>query len=117
MSRILIAEDNDANMKLMFDILVASGFDVDKAVDGEEALAKLNQNEYDLLILDIQMPKKSGYDVLKEMTKKIDVLIVSACAMEKDIALAQNIGCLDYLTKPIKVFAFLDKVKKILNNS
>ena len=115
MAKILIAEDNESNMKLMFDILVASGFDVDKAIDGEEALEKLRQNSYDLLILDIQMPKKSGYDVLKETTKKIDVLIVSACAMEKDIALAQNIGCLDYITKPIKIFSFLEKVKNITN--
>ena len=115
MAKILIAEDNDANMKLMFDILIASGFEVDKALDGEDALTKIEQNNYDLLILDIQMPKKSGYDVLKEIKKELKVLVVSACAMEKDIALAQNIGCLDYLTKPIKVFAFLEKVKNILN--
>lgn len=115
MSKILIAEDNESNIKLMFDILVASGFDVDKAFDGEETLLKIEQNDYDLLILDIQMPKKSGYDVLKEIKKELKVLVVSACAMEKDIALAQNIGCLDYLTKPIKVFSFLDKVKTILN--
>ena len=70
MHKILIAEDNESNMKLMFDILVASGFNVDKALDGEEALEKLENYDYDLLILDIQMPKKSGYDVLKETTKK-----------------------------------------------
>ena len=116
MSKILIAEDNDSNMKLMFDILTANGFSVDKANDGEDALEKIKQNDYDLLVLDIQMPKKSGYDVLKEMTKKVNVLVVSACAMEKDISLAQNIGCLDYITKPIKVFSFLEKVKTILNN-
>ena len=115
MSKILIAEDNESNMKLMYDILSASGFDVDKAVDGEEALDKISQNSYDLLILDIQMPKKSGYDVLKEIKKELKVLVVSACAMEKDITLAQNIGCLDYLTKPIQVFSFLEKVKNILN--
>ena len=115
MAKILIAEDNDSNMKLMFDILVASGFEVDKALDGEEAIEKVSQNDYDLLILDIQMPKKSGYDVLKEIKKELNVLVVSACAMEKDITLAQNIGCLDYLTKPIKVFSFLEKVKNILN--
>lgn len=114
MAKILIAEDNESNMKLMYDILCASGFEVDKAVDGEEALEKISQNNYDLLILDIQMPKKSGYDVLKEMQKELKVLIVSACAMEKDISLAQNIGCLDYLTKPIQVFSFLSKVKELL---
>ena len=103
MSKILIAEDNDSNMKLMFDILTANGFSVDKANDGEDALEKIKQNDYDLLVLDIQMPKKSGYDVLKEMTKKVNVLVVSACAMEKDISLAQNIGCLDY----IKYFIYI----------
>lgn len=116
MSKILIAEDNDSNMKLMFDILTASGFAVDKAMDGEDALVKIEQNDYDLLVLDIQMPKKSGYEVLKEINKELKVLVVSACAMEKDISLAQNIGCVDYLTKPIKVFSFLEKVKNILQN-
>ena len=114
MAKILIAEDNESNMKLMFDILVASGFEVDKAFDGEDALQKIEQNNYELLILDIQMPKKSGYDVLKETKKELKVLVVSACAMEKDIVLAKNIGCIDYLTKPIQVFSFLAKVKEIL---
>ncbi len=114
MARILIAEDNESNMKLMFDVLVASGFEVEKAFDGVEALEKLSKNDYDLLILDIQMPKKSGYDVLKEIKKNIKVLVVSACAMEKDIALAKNIGCLDYMTKPVKIFVLLEKVKNIL---
>lgn len=114
MPRILIAEDNESNMKLMFDVLVASGFEVDKAFDGIEALEKFSQKDYDLLILDIQMPKKSGYDVLKELDKKAKVLVVSACAMETDIYLAKNIGCLDYMTKPIKIFTFLEKVKSLV---
>lgn len=114
MPKILIAEDNETNMKLMFDVLTAKGYEVEKALDGEEALEKLSQNSYDLLILDIQMPKKSGYDVLKEMKNNIKVLIVSACAMAQDIELAKNIGCLDYMTKPIKVFAFLEKVNSLI---
>ncbi len=115
MTKILIAEDNESNMKLMYDLLSSQNYDVHKAFDGEEALQKLKNNNYDLLILDIQMPKKSGYDVLKEINTPIKVIIVSACAMEKDIELAKNIGYLNYLTKPIKVFAFLEKVKAALN--
>lgn len=114
MARILIAEDNESNMKLMFDVLCANGFEVDKAFDGVEALEKISENDYDLLILDIQMPKKSGYEVLEEIEKEIKILVVSACAMEKDIELAKNIGCLDYMTKPVKIFALLEKVKNIL---
>ena len=114
MPKILIAEDNETNMKLMYDILTAKGYEVDKSVDGEDALEKLSQSNYDLLILDIQMPKMSGYDVLKEMKNNIKVLIVSACAMAQDIELAKNIGCLDYMTKPIKVFAFLEKVNSLI---
>ena len=114
MTKILIAEDNETNMKLMYDILVSQGYSVDKAFDGEDALQKVEAFDYDLLILDIQMPKKSGYDVLKELNKDIKVLVVSACAMEKDIELAKNIGCLDYMTKPIKIFNFLGKIKTLL---
>lgn len=115
MAKILIAEDNELNMKLIYDVLVSQNYEVEKAFDGEEALAKIKANNYDLLILDIQMPKKSGYDVLKEIKKDIKVLIVSACAMEKDISLAKNIGCLDYLTKPVKIFDLINRVKKILD--
>jgi len=114
MPKILIAEDNETNMKLMFDVLSAKGYEVHKAFDGIEALEKISENDYDLLILDIQMPKKSGYDVLKEIKKDIKVLIVSACAMDKDIETAKNIGCLDYMTKPVKIFALLEKVNNIL---
>ena len=115
MHRILIAEDNETNMKLMYDVLTAKGYAVEKAWDGEEAIAKLAQADYDLLILDIQMPKKSGYDVLKELKNDdIRVLVVSACAMDQDIELAKTIRCLDYMTKPIKIFVFLEKVSSIL---
>lgn len=115
MAKILIAEDNELNMKLVYDVLCSQNYEVDKALDGEEALEKIASNDYDLLILDIQMPKKSGYEVLKEIKKDIKVLVVSACAMEKDISLAKNIGCLDYLTKPVKIFDLLNKVKSILS--
>ncbi len=114
MSKILIAEDNELNMKLMYDVLTSQGYFVDKALDGEEALDKIAQSDYDLLILDIQMPKKSGYDVLKEVKKNIKVLVVSACAMDRDIELAKNIGCLDYLTKPVKIFDLIARVKNIV---
>ena len=63
-SKILIAEDNELNLKLMLDILSSQGFEIETATDGEMALDKLRHNKYDLLLLDLQMPKISGFEVL-----------------------------------------------------
>jgi len=65
MSKILIAEDNELNLKLMTDILTSQSYEVESVQDGEMALKKLNDCYYDLLLLDLQMPKVSGFGVLE----------------------------------------------------
>ena len=112
--KILIVEDNELNMKLMADILETSGYEVAKAIDGEEALDVLSEQKFDLMILDIQLPKKSGYEVLQEKQQDVPTIIVSACCMEDEVMKAKAIGCLDYITKPIKVVEFLTKIKSYL---
>lgn len=117
MMKILIAEDNELNMKLMFDILTSKNYEVETAQDGEIALEKLEKNKYDLLLLDLQMPKKSGYDVLEELREKqikIKTVIVSALAMEKELVRARELGCLEYITKPIRVMDFLQTVDNVI---
>ena len=113
--RILLAEDNELNMKLMKDILVVKGYDVTSVTDGEEALKQIEINDFDLILLDMQMPKKSGYEVLSEMTKKIPVIIVSAYARPEEIEKAKQYDFVDYVTKPINVISFLKKVADVLN--
>lgn len=112
--RILIIEDNILNMKLMTDILENLGYQITKAVDGEMALEILEKEDFDLILLDIQLPKKSGYEVLKEMNKRIPTIVVSACCMEEEILKAKDKGCIDYITKPINVKAFVDKINSYL---
>ena len=105
------------NQEIALELLGMEGAEVTAVENGRKAVEAFAQHPpqtYEAILMDIQMPKKSGYDVLKEIKKNIKVLVVSACAMEKDIALAKNIGCLDYMTKPVKIFVLLEKVKNIL---
>lgn len=111
MAKILVIEDNELNLKLMKDILVSQSYEVETASNGQEGLDKANQNDYDLILLDIQMPVVSGYDFLKLYKKNAPVLVVSACAMENEIDKAKELGCADYISKPIQIVEFLNKVK------
>lgn len=65
MKRILIVEDDEFLRDVYFDSLAQSGFEVEKAIDGEEGLKKMQEKDWDLVLLDIVMPKLSGFDVLK----------------------------------------------------
>lgn len=117
MKKILIVEDNELNLKLMKDLLEYSGYLVYTADNGKEALEIVESNSFDLILLDIQMPVFTGYDFL-ELTKDISlppVIVVSACAMDKEIEKAKNLGCVDYIPKPIKIDEFLSTVKKYLS--
>lgn len=116
-NKILIAEDNFLNLKLMFDILTSQGFSVDVVSDGEAAIEKLKENDYDLFLLDLQMPKISGFDVLQKLKAEfnpIKTIVVSACAMSEEIEKAKALGCVDFITKPIRLYDFLNTVKKHL---
>ena len=112
MSRILIIEDNQLNLKLMKDVLSSQGYDIDTAQDGKEGLYKAQDNDYDLILLDIQMPVVSGYDFLQVYDKNTPVIVVSACAMENEVNKAKELGCADYISKPIQIMEFLNTVKK-----
>lgn len=112
--RILIVEDNELNMKLMADLLENAGYTITKAKDGELALEILSKQDFDLILLDIQLPKKSGYEVLKEMEKSIPTIVVSACCMEDEILKAKAKGCIDYIKKPLNVKEFVAKINNYL---
>ncbi len=114
MAQILIVEDNELNLKLMKDILEAQSYTVDTALDGQQGLDKALHNDYALILLDIQMPVVSGYDFLRAFNKKTPVIVVSACAMENEVNKAKELGCVDYIPKPIQLMEFLNTVKKYL---
>ena len=118
MKKILIVEDNELNMKLFFDILKYQNYEPDKAYDGFEAYDKIRQNNFDLIILDIQLPKLDGFSLLEKLNNEQinipPVIIASACAMDSDKQRAKEFGINNYITKPIDINNFIKIIQQIL---
>ena len=118
MKRILIVEDNELNMKLFFDILKYQNYEPIKAIDGLEGYQKIKDEKFDLIILDIQLPKMTGFEILEKLKEdKIvlpPIIIASACAMDEDKKKANMLGVNDYITKPIDINNFMKVVKQKL---
>ena len=115
--KILIVEDNEMNMKLFEDILIYLKYNIDKAYNGKEAYDKIIKNEYNLVILDIQLPEMNGFEILEKLNrnniKMPKILITSAYAMDSDKAKAKEFGIENYITKPIDIKKFSETIKKL----
>jgi two-component system, OmpR family, alkaline phosphatase synthesis response regulator PhoP len=114
--RILIADDNPEGLELLEAYLTGTDFAVDTATDGEETLRKVQTFRPDLLLLDIMMPKISGFEVCKRLkadpaTRNIVVLMVTALDQPHDIDKAVEAGTNDFLTKPINKTELLLRIK------
>ena len=111
--KILIIEDEQAIAELERDYLEISGFKVELAVDGESGLRLALQNAYDLIILDLMLPKKDGFQVCKEIreVKDIPILIVSARKDDVDKIRGLGLGADDYMTKPFSASEMVARVK------
>lgn len=116
MATILLAEDDREIANLERDYLNMSGYEVEIAADGEAAEQMLNQKSYDLLILDIMMPKKSGYDLCREYRDKIDIpiLMVTAKTESVDKIRGLGLGADDYVVKPFDPMELVARVKSHL---
>lgn len=114
MTKILIIEDNELNLKLVKDILEVQGYETETAENGQIGLQKANEKNFDLILLDIQMPVLSGYEFLEVYEKQTPIIVLSACAMETEVEKAKSLGCSDYISKPIKIVEFLETVKKYI---
>jgi two-component system, cell cycle response regulator DivK len=118
--RVLIVEDNDLNMKLFNDLLVAHGYDTLQTKDGVEALALARLHRPDLILMDIQLPKVSGLEVTRwikedKTLSMIPIIAVTAFAMKGDREKIRDGGCEDYIAKPISVASFLQTVERFLS--
>ncbi len=116
---ILIVEDNELNMKLFQDLLVANGYRTLQTKDGYEALEIVREQRPDLVLVDIQLPEISGLAITKqikedEALKSIPVIAVTAFAMKGDEEKIREGGCEAYIAKPISVPHFLETIKKVL---
>ena len=102
MKKILIVEDDKSIAELQKDYLEMSGYRVTCAFDGDQGIQQIKDKEFDLIILDLMLPGKDGFTILKEIseTKEVPVLIVSAKDEEMYKIKGLNLGADDYITKP-----------------
>ena len=103
--KILIVDDNPVNRRLLLGILAKEGYELLEAVDGEEAVQVAVRELPDLILLDIMMPKKDGYEVCRELKSDsrfaaIPIIFLSAMAETKDKIKGLEMGGADYVTKP-----------------
>ena len=119
MKRILIVEDKASSRELLRTVLENQGYTVHEAADGEEALRKARADLPDLILLDLQMPVRSGYEVLKELRGErrfasIPIVAVTASAMQGDREKALAAGFNGYLTKPLPLNNLRSEIQRLL---
>ncbi|MBA4318988.1 MAG: response regulator [Flavobacterium sp.] len=103
-NKILIVEDDKFLTRILSLRLEKSGFEVEPSFDGEDALEKIKKEEPDLIVLDLILPKKDGFEVLEELKKikkdkKIPVVILSNLGQDLDIERGLELGVVDYIVK------------------
>ena len=118
-SRILIADDNPQNVELLDAYLAGVDCDIETAVDGRDTLDKIASFKPHLILLDIMMPKLSGFEVCKQLksdpaTRGIMILMVTALNELGDIERAVNAGTDDFLSKPVNKVELLKRVENML---
>jgi CheY-like chemotaxis protein len=118
-SKILIADDNQQNCELLEAYLCDLGFEILMATDGRDTLNKAQSFLPDLLLLDVMMPKLSGFEVCKKLkqdpaTRQIMVLMVTALNELGDIERAVEAGTDDFLSKPVNKVELVMRVEKML---
>lgn len=119
MSRILVVDDSSTNIVLLEAILNGQGYEIETAQSVKEAYQIIKKEAVDLILLDLLMPRVSGYDFLKEIksneaTKDIPVIIVSAVADAENRKKSIELGALDFINKPIDIQFFIEKIETIL---
>jgi CheY-like chemotaxis protein len=120
-ARILIADDNPQGVELLEAYLSGLDYVTATAADGEESLEKIKKWRPDLVLLDVMMPKISGFEVCKRLradaaTRNIGVLMITALDQPSDIERAVEAGTDDFLTKPINKTELLLRVRSVLKS-
>lgn len=120
MTKILVVDDEQNMLSGLKDNLEFEGYEVETADNGEEGLKKILDNFYNLIILDVMMPKMNGFDVCKNVRKNgivTPIILLTAKGEEIDKVVGLEIGADDYVTKPFSLRELLARVKAILRRS
>lgn len=118
--KILIVEDNQTLAKNLKQVLVKDGFAVDTSSTREDGLAQAEINEYDCIVLDINLPDGSGFDLLADLRKaenKTPVIIVTARGQVEDRIKGLNLGADDYVPKPVDSNELIARIRAVIRRN
>ena len=117
MKRLLIVDDEDKIREVIREYAEFSGYEADEAADGMSAIGMVKLNDYDLIIMDIMMPKLDGFSAVKEIQKikSIPVIMLSARGEEYDKLFGFELGIDDYVVKPFSPKELMARVNAVLN--
>lgn len=123
--KVLVVDDEEAICEVMKETLDRGGYDVAIAKNGVEGLQRLSEENFDVVILDLNMPRMDGYVFMEHLTQRWGkektgipfpkIIVLTAVSIKKDLGLAKNLGAALYLNKPFKGKDLLKTVKKILD--
>lgn len=115
-NRVLVVDDNPEICEIIDILLKDEGFEIETAGDGDSALSLIRDGDYDLIILDIMMPKKNGYQTCLEIRKNSNapILFLSARSKDSDKTLGFSSGGDDYLTKPFSYNELVSRCKALI---
>jgi two-component system OmpR family response regulator len=116
---VLIAEDEPSILESLDFILRRAGYSIASVTDGDAALTAVRRDKPRLLVLDVMLPRRSGFEVLKQIradaiTKDLPVLILTAKGQSQDRRTAEELGASDFVTKPYANADVVDTVKRLL---
>jgi two-component system alkaline phosphatase synthesis response regulator PhoP len=120
MKRILVIEDEPQMLLGLRDNLELEGYEVQTASDGDEGLTKASSFNPDLVILDVMLPKKNGFDVCRELRSRsttLPIVMLTARSAETDKVLGLELGADDYVTKPFSITELLARVRAVLRRA
>jgi two-component system, cell cycle response regulator DivK len=120
--KILVVDDSTTNVVLLEAILDEKGYQIETALNAKEAYAIIENESPDLILLDLLMPKISGFDFLEEIrknekTKNTPVIVVSALTDEENVEKIMKMGAIDFVKKPIDLQYLVERVENVLQKT
>ncbi|WKS95485.1 response regulator transcription factor [Riemerella columbina] len=119
-NKILLVEDDQSFGAVLKDYLTINNFEVTLATDGEVGLKEFTDQDFDICIFDVMMPKKDGFTLaeeVKKLEKNVPIIFLTARNLREDILRGYQLGADDYITKPFDTELLLYKIKAILSRS